>query len=93
VLTRLDTDRLSSTVAQVRAAVAVARPAGRSPARGALRVAVEAQDAGTAQALVRLETTALDALQEVENALVNYHRKLERRAALEAAPASNTTAA
>jgi NodT family efflux transporter outer membrane factor (OMF) lipoprotein len=46
---------------------------------GRIRSNIKAQDALTEQALVRYEQTVLTALQEVEDALVDYAREIERR--------------
>jgi len=52
---------------------------------GSLRANISAQEARTKQALIELELTVLDALEEVESALVSHERELERRDALERA--------
>lgn len=46
---------------------------------GRIRSNIKAQDALTQQALLRYEQTVLNALQEVEDALVDYARESERR--------------
>jgi outer membrane protein TolC len=60
---------------------------------GRLRALVDVQDAVREQALVAYEQTVLIALQEVENALVNFARNRERGEALSAAVKSARTAA
>lgn len=60
---------------------------------GRLRALVDVQDAVREQALVSYEQTVLSALQEVENALVNFARNRERGEALSAAVKSARTAA
>jgi NodT family efflux transporter outer membrane factor (OMF) lipoprotein len=60
---------------------------------GRLRALVDVQDAVREQALVAYEQTVLNALQEVENALVNFSRNQERGDALLSAVKSARTAA
>jgi len=60
---------------------------------GRLRALVDVQDAVREQALVAYEQTVLNALQEVENALVNFARNQERSDALMSAVNSARTAA
>ena len=60
---------------------------------GRLRALVDVQDAVREQALVSYEQTVLSALQEVENALVNFSRNRERGEALMSAVKSARTAA
>ena len=46
---------------------------------GRIRSNIKAQDALTEQAMLRYEQSVLNALQEVEDALVDYSREIERR--------------
>ncbi len=60
---------------------------------GRLRAQVEAQDAAREQALVAYEQTVLEALRDVENALVSLARSRQRAQALEIAAGAARSAA
>ncbi len=59
---------------------------------GRIRQNIRVQDARHEQTLIRFEKTVLVAFEEVENALTNYARERDRRAALAVAVASNQRA-
>lgn len=61
-------------------------------AGGRIRAQIAVEEARTSQALAAYERTVLVALEDVENALVDYLREGERRSRLEAAVAADRTA-
>src|SRR5262249_53322405 len=61
-------------------------------AGGRIRAQIAVEEARTSQALAAYEKTVLVALEDVENALVDYLREGERRTRLEAAVTADRTA-